>query len=203
MPFTFSHPALILPFRYLPRSWVSFTGLIIGSIVPDFEYIVNGARTFSHTLKGAVWFDLPLGLLCAFIFHKIIRDKVILNLPDFLYRRFAWCQNFNWQFHFKKNFLIVIFSILLGIATHLLWDSFIHGTGYFIRQFPALTKIVNIAGEVIPVYESLWFVSSILGVIIIAVGIYLLQTTHAVKKNSILSFWMQIFLWTVISVCFC
>ncbi|WP_240482010.1 DUF4184 family protein [Flavobacterium psychrophilum] len=38
MPFTFSHPAIILPLRYLPRQWFSLTGLIIGSLTPDFEY---------------------------------------------------------------------------------------------------------------------------------------------------------------------
>ena len=37
MPFTFSYPAIVLPLTYLPRRWFSLTGLIIGSLTPDFE----------------------------------------------------------------------------------------------------------------------------------------------------------------------
>ncbi|SEF46838.1 protein of unknown function [Flavobacterium urumqiense] len=36
MPFTFSHPAIILPF--LKNKKLSATALIIGSMSPDFEY---------------------------------------------------------------------------------------------------------------------------------------------------------------------
>jgi hypothetical protein len=52
MPFTFSHPALILPLTRLPKRWVSATGLVIGSIVPDFEKFLkmNDGNTYSHTL---------------------------------------------------------------------------------------------------------------------------------------------------------
>jgi hypothetical protein len=38
MPFTASHPAIILPLIYLPGKWISLTGLVIGSMTPDFEY---------------------------------------------------------------------------------------------------------------------------------------------------------------------
>ncbi|WP_262496247.1 DUF4184 family protein [Flavobacterium piscis] len=41
MPFTFSHPAIILPLKYLPKNWISLTGLIIGSLTPDFEYFYS------------------------------------------------------------------------------------------------------------------------------------------------------------------
>lgn len=41
MPFTFSHPAIILPLSYLPKKWFSLTGLIIGSLIPDFEYLLE------------------------------------------------------------------------------------------------------------------------------------------------------------------
>ncbi|WP_113654854.1 DUF4184 family protein, partial [Pedobacter namyangjuensis] len=30
MPFTFSHPAIVLPLTYLPKKWFSLTGLVIG-----------------------------------------------------------------------------------------------------------------------------------------------------------------------------
>jgi hypothetical protein len=56
MPFTFSHPAIILPLAYLPKKWYSMTGLVIGSLVPDFEYFLrmSMAGYHSHTIAGLV-----------------------------------------------------------------------------------------------------------------------------------------------------
>ena len=83
MPFTFSHPAIILPLTYLPRRWFSLTGLIIGSLTPDFEYFIRMTpySLYSHTLSGLFWFDIPLGLLLCFIFHNLVRDSLCSNLP--------------------------------------------------------------------------------------------------------------------------
>ena len=83
MPFTFSHPAIILPFRYLPVKWFSFTGLVIGSLTPDFEYFIRMKvqSIYSHTLLGIFWFDLPLAILLAFLFHSLVRDTLFFNLP--------------------------------------------------------------------------------------------------------------------------
>jgi hypothetical protein len=41
MPFTFAHPAIVLPLKHLPKRWYSLTGLIIGSMTPDFEYFIR------------------------------------------------------------------------------------------------------------------------------------------------------------------
>ena len=57
MPFTFSHPALILPLKYFPNKWFSLTGLVIGSLTPDFEYFLRMRikSVYSHTLEGIFW----------------------------------------------------------------------------------------------------------------------------------------------------
>lgn len=73
MPFTFSHPAIILPLTSSKRQWFSATGLVIGSMTPDFEYFIRMKvqSDFSHTLPGLLWFDLPLGLLLSFIYNAL------------------------------------------------------------------------------------------------------------------------------------
>lgn len=75
MPFTFSHPAIVLPITRLPNRFVSATGLIIGSLTPDFEYFLrlNLHSAYSHTIAGVFWFDLPLGIILAFLFHLIVK----------------------------------------------------------------------------------------------------------------------------------
>ena len=40
MPFTFAHPAIVLPFYKKPK-FFSMTTLIIGSMSPDFEYFLR------------------------------------------------------------------------------------------------------------------------------------------------------------------
>ncbi len=91
MPFTFSHPAIVLPLNYLPKKWFSLTGLVIGSLTPDFEYFIRMKikSEYSHTLEGLFWFDLPLGVLLAFIFHNIVRNNFYNNLPLFFKSRFS------------------------------------------------------------------------------------------------------------------
>ena len=140
MPFTFSHPAIVLPLAYLPSRWVSLTGLVIESLTPDFEYFLRMKiqSNYSHTLGGLFWFDLPLGILLAFIFHNIVRSPLIDNLPDFLKERFLIFDRFHWNQYFKKNYLVVVISILIGAASHVLWDGFTHHGGYFVEKLPVL-----------------------------------------------------------------
>jgi uncharacterized protein DUF4184 len=128
MPFTFSHPALVLPL--INRHWKIFsvTGLIIGSIIPDFESFIrfDEHKLYSHTWLGVFWFDLPLAILAAFLFHNIVRDPLIKNLPGSLGDKFAKAVGFNWNVFFFRHFFIVITSLLIGITSHLLWDAFTH-----------------------------------------------------------------------------
>lgn len=201
MPFTFSHPALILPFRYLPRSWFSFTGLITGSMVPDLEYIIHGTRTFSHTYEGILWFDLPLALFVAFIFHNILRDKLIPRLPAFMYSRFTRFEGLNWNLYFKKNKGIVIFSIISGAVTHLFWDGFTNASGYFVIKFPVLQETVYVAGTPMPLYILVWNLSSIAGILMLLIAIYLLPKEYKSGKYSIIRFWIIFIVVAVLLSC--
>ena len=81
MPFTFSHPAIILPLNYLSKKWFSITGLVIGSLSPDFEYFIRMKieSNYSHTFWGIFYFDLPLGIMLTFIFHNIVKNELFEN----------------------------------------------------------------------------------------------------------------------------
>ena len=142
MPFTFSHPAAVLPLTYLPKRWISMTGLVIGSITPDFEYFLRMRvySVYSHTWEGLFWFNLPLAIILSFIFHSIVRDSLIDNLPKFFNSRFLIFKNFNWTQHFKNNISVVIVSILFGAMTHIIWDNFTHVHGEFVQKIENLTS---------------------------------------------------------------
>jgi hypothetical protein len=138
VPFTSSHPAAILPLAYLPRKYVCMTGLIIGSTAPDFEYFFRMATKsdISHTTAGIFLFCLPLGILLSFLFHNIVRDSLIDNLPLFLKARFCKIKQFNWNRHFAKRWFITAPSVAAGAWSHIFWDSFTHGQ-YKIYQHPS------------------------------------------------------------------
>jgi hypothetical protein len=192
MPFTFSHPAIVLPLTFLPRQWFSLTGLVIGSLTPDFEYFLRMRikSDFSHTIDGLFWFDLPLGLLLAFLFHNIIRDRLFDNLPTFLKSRFSTFKNFDWNRQFKQNWLVVTISFLIGAASHIFWDSFTHDHGYFVQTIPALQNSVDFLGREIQILKILQHSSTLLGGLVIAFAIYKLPTNKTENENINLKYWI-------------
>ncbi len=191
MPFTFSHPAIILPLTFLPRQWFSLTGLVIGSLTPDFEYFLRMRikSNYSHTIDGLFWFDLPLGLLLAFIFHNIVRDSLFDNLPTTFKSRFSVFKQFDWKGHFKRNWFVVTISILIGATSHIFWDSFTHDHGYFVQTIPSLQKSVDFLGGQVPILKILQHSSTLLGGLVIAFAIYNLPTDKAEKENINLKYW--------------
>lgn len=191
MPFTFSHPAIVLPLTYLPRKWFSLTGLVIGSLTPDFEYFLRMKvqSTYSHTLSGIFWFDLPLGLLLAFIFHNIVRDNLFDNLPTILKSRLLIFKQFNWNGYFKRSWVVVILSIIIGAASHIFWDSFTHGNGYFVQTIPALTNTIDLFGKQLPIFKILQHSSTVFGGLIIIFTLLKLPTHKNVTGRFNAKYW--------------
>lgn len=201
MPFTFSHPAIVLPLAYLPKKWFSVTGLVIGSLTPDFEYFfrMQIKSEYSHTLGGLFWFDLPLGILLAFLFHLIIRNQLFNNLPFPLKSRLIDFKSFDWFRYFKSNWLVVILSVLIGAASHLFWDSFTHDDGFFVKEFPVLTSSINFLGFHIPILKILQHSSTLIGGIVIVYVLFTLPKTQHVSREINLFYWL-IFVGLMISI---
>lgn len=173
MPFTFSHPAIILPFAKLEKGWVSLTGLVIGSIVPDFEYFMRMdiKSSHGHTLGGLFYFDFPLGILLCFVFHNLIRNSLIKNLPLGLQQRFIKFTYFEWNNFFSRNWNLVVLSIFIGIGSHFLLDSFTNSEGFFVNLIPFLNTKFIYNGQSLILFQVLYYIISIAGLIMILYGI--------------------------------
>src|ERR1700756_2931186 len=80
MPFTVSHAAAVLPFRRLNLVWSAF---IIGSMAPDFPYIIGSThyRGLGHRWPGVVLFPLPASLAALWLFHNVVKRPVIDLMP--------------------------------------------------------------------------------------------------------------------------
>lgn len=82
MPFTFAHPAAILPFTKRNSSYISVTALILGSMAPDFEYFLHFRPygVIGHTWLGFLYLNLPLVFLLAYMYHYILKKPFITHL---------------------------------------------------------------------------------------------------------------------------
>jgi len=185
MPFTFSHPALVLPLALLPRRWVSLTGLVAGASVPDFDYFIwlKIQSRYGHTWPGIFYFDVPVGLLLAFVFHAVVRNALVANSPAFIQQRFGHLYGFNWPAHFARHWLAVVGSVAVGAASHLLWDSFTHLNGALVQAMPALQQAVLVGSYPWPLYNILQHSSTLVGAVaILLVVLAMPRQTRVVQK---------------------
>ena len=199
MPFTFSHPAIVLPLTKYSGRQFSLTGLIIGSMTPDFEYFfrMKIQSNYSHTIGGLFYFDLPVGILIAFVFHNIIRKPLYENLPKTFRNRLENFKNFKWTEYFRKHYLVVIISTLLGATTHLFWDSFTHIYGYSVQIFLVLQDTFNLAGHEIPIYKLLQHLSTLLGGLVIIYTFFHLPTNSSNEKPINIKYWISFLVVTI------
>ncbi|MCA6376459.1 MAG: DUF4184 family protein [Cytophagales bacterium] len=192
MPFTFSHPAIILPLTKYSGRYLSLTGLIMGSIAPDFEYFfrMRIQSNFSHTVGGLFYFDLPVGLLLSIVFHNLIRDALYENLPTTLKNRLRVFKTFKWNEYFRGHYFVVIVSILIGASSHLFWDSFTHIHGYFVDRLSTLQGSVNFMGHDIGVYKLLQHLSTLIGGLVIAFVFSRLPTDNMTGQKISVKYWL-------------
>jgi hypothetical protein len=200
MPFTFSHPAIVLPLKINPKSALSLTGLVAGSVTPDFEYFIRmkGESIYSHTFGGIFWFDLPLGLLLTFIYHNIVRNAFITNLPPILNNRLNNFKSFNWIEYFKRNWFMVLVSIVIGAASHLFWDSFTHPTGYFVERSKLLQSSTTIFKGRVHLFTILQHLSSLIGGVIVLWAIFSLKSKPSAQSDKKARYWLSVSVITLI-----
>jgi membrane-bound metal-dependent hydrolase YbcI (DUF457 family) len=124
MPFTLSHPAAALPFL---RTRLIPSALVIGSMVPDFEYFLRLSPKggFGHTLPGVFLFDLPVAFISLWLFHAFLKEPLYSWLPLSVQQRISLDPSSS-PIQSPANLALALLSILIGIATHILWDSFTH-----------------------------------------------------------------------------
>src|SRR5690242_5688377 len=120
MPFTPAHVALVLPAVRMNPRYLSATGLIIGSMAPDFEYFfrMSSDAKYGHTLPGLFLFDLPVTVLLAIVFHQVVKQKLISHLPVFLQTRLQPLRQLDFMTHLKTYFMAFAVSALVGAASH-------------------------------------------------------------------------------------
>ncbi len=195
MPFTLSHPALVIPLSSLRSRWFSDTALIIGSIVPDFEYFLRMApfSRYSHTWKGLYWFDVPLGLILCFVFHNIVRNPLIQNAPFNLNIKLLRYQRFNWNAYYSKKWLIILVSLFIGSLSHIVWDRLAHKSYYFLSVIPGLKDSSYIVGHPLRVYRIFQTFYSTIGLAVVLRALWKVRVDNGLTPiHKIKSYWIAV-----------
>jgi Domain of unknown function (DUF4184) len=126
VPFTGSHPAAVLPLLGigLPAS-----ALVIGSMSPDLPYYLPLTTTSwpTHSLLGIVTIDVVLGLAAWALWHGLLSAPALAESPVGLRQRLAGRVELGLAGRAGLRQLgLVVVALVVGSATHVLWDEFSH-----------------------------------------------------------------------------
>ena len=171
MPFTISHAAAAIPFR---RTWLITSAMVMGCFVPDFPYLfsLSPRTTIGHTFAGVFIFDLPLALAALWLFHVYAKQPMLMFLPAGFRRRLT-AEAGTFSFWPWARLLLILLSILMGVATHLLWDAFTHSGSWVCRNWAFLRLPVHLPHVgTMEVCTFLEYASSAFGLLVVALWIW-------------------------------
>jgi hypothetical protein len=170
MPWTFAHPAAVLPFRRICSKYLNFGALIIGSIAPDLGYYLGmyDLPKFGHTMLGSIVISFPASIIL-YIFYCWLRIPVLQLLPN--PHRLALSNLTNNLRVLNHDALMTkLSSLLIGVWTHTLWDSFTHREGWIVQESTLLRyEVFRIGENQICIYYLLQHLSTLFGVVVLGI----------------------------------
>lgn len=160
MPFTFAHPIAVAPIWLWSKRRLDLPSLFVGSIIPDLEYFLTlqPHRTIGHTLLGVLIQGLPCSIVLLLVTRYVLMRPFLALLPRQLAQRFPTIRSY---FPLQLNHLFnVLASVLIGAASHLVWDDFTHGDGWFVAH----SKLLQYQIGSMPIYQLIQHGCGVIGV---------------------------------------
>ncbi len=172
MPLTFpSHAAAVLPFMHLRGAWrLPASALVIGSAAPDLIYLIGTFGAAAHHPRGLLLFCVPAGLLAFLMVEALLLPVLAAPLITIGPRRarptLARLLGPRPLPRDASGWLRVALAVLVGAATHQLWDGFTHAWMWPARAlYPNATW--SLLGQPVLVSRVLQHSSSVLGVVVV------------------------------------
>ncbi|RSM77317.1 DUF4184 domain-containing protein [Kibdelosporangium aridum] len=154
MPFTLAHPAAVLPLRR--HLW--FPALAAGAMAPDVAYYLP-MPIDTHSLVSVVTVDVIVGALMVLVAWAVQRPFLAL-CGDGIRARATAMKVPAWP--------IVLASLVMGAATHVVWDAFTHTHGFVVQNW-SLMRISVIGPH--RLYNVFGYVSAIVGLAVLGVAL--------------------------------
>ncbi|HEY6487617.1 MAG: DUF4184 family protein [Terracidiphilus sp.] len=167
MPFTLAHAAAAYPLR---RTRLILSAVIIGTFAPDLEFFLRfGPRgPFGHTARGFFLLSMPAAFMMYWIFHEVVKEPLAALLPCAARQRIS-LGSCVLSFRKPLQLLLVLVSLLIGGATHILWDSFTHASYWPGRHIPELRDAVTLPlVGVVHYYKLFQYGSTVFGLVVVA-----------------------------------
>ena len=193
MPFTPAHSAIVLPF--IRKRYFSATGLIIGSFAPDFEYFIklNEQSEHSHTVAGIFYFNVPITILLAYIFHHVVKRNLISNLPVVLQTRFQDTVNVNFVNYFRRRYWTFLISAVAGAFSHIFWDAFTHYEGFFAQNLWFYHgSYFPFEGVNYPLWYALQHISTYIGLFIVMLYLIFKKPQPVEAQSPRILYWVLV-----------
>ncbi|QHC65361.1 DUF4184 family protein [Rathayibacter sp. VKM Ac-2759] len=183
MPFTPSHAVVALAFS---NGRIPAAAVAVGAMAPDVGlYLpVRWARESTHSLLGVVTVDLLLGAVCLVLWNLllapawrdlapwIVRVRLRPRPPRPRGAR-AW----------TAALLLTAAGLVIGSASHVLWDGFTHVGGPFVAAMPFLEQRIG----PFPGYKWAQYASGVLGLLGLCIGAavwYVARKPHLIETDA-------------------
>ncbi|WP_213582763.1 DUF4184 family protein [Paenibacillus sp. J2TS4] len=182
MPYTLAHPITAIVLKRLAPKSLCFTGLVMGSMAPDFEYFIKMVpiQTIGHSFLGLLVLVIPLSIILSFLFHYLIKKNLALHLPSPLNQAASVLAQKEWRLDGARGWGIFLLSVVLGFLSHLFLDSLTDSSLYLSMPF--------IQGQVTSSirWSFTIFMQYILSIIFLSIElIILIRIVLRTKKNSL------------------
>ncbi|EIV96340.1 DUF4184 family protein [Frankia sp. QA3] len=161
MPFTLSHPAAVLPLRWLG---LPMSAMVAGSMVPDVPVFFGWPEMYrlTHSLLGVVTVVPVLSLAALGMWSYLIRDAVVDLAPDPVRLRLPARARLT-----GRQWLLAPVAAGVGAVTHVGWDDFTHEDRWGVRQVAWLSA----QHGALPGYKWLQYGMSAAGLVVVAAAI--------------------------------
>ena len=119
----------------LSRKLLVWSAFIVGSMAPDFPYILGTVAPRSATECRDCCCSRCLRFAALWLFHNVIKRPVVGLFPVAVQAKLRdqWAR---FALAGLRRFFAIFLAIVLGIASHLIWDGFSHSRSWFWYTFP-------------------------------------------------------------------
>lgn len=167
MPWTFAHPAAAIFVRRFSGASLPLSGLVVGSLSPDFGYYIGafGLATHAHTLRGTLDLCLPSTFVLLLVLLRL-RHVLVAPLPQPHRRAIEGLPSPS--FWPASDAVRMIAALWIGAMTHVAWDSFTHASGLMVSIIAPLREVLfEASGRRFATYNILQHAGTLFGLVVI------------------------------------
>ena len=152
---------------------VPMAALVIGTLSPDFEYLLRLAPRgeFGHSIAGVVLFCVPVSLTVWALFEKYARAALAPMFPSTISAALSGRRAQRAGSRGAELALAAV-GTLVGALSHIAWDSFTHASGWAVLRIPALAVPIDLGSfHGLRVYKLLQHGSTVGGLLVVALWV--------------------------------